>query len=88
MPLCCIKLIKGILILYYYIVIEAAYIYIVKCNTKTCFVSTMIESTKESLDKAKEEVTQALEKIKRMAHLDDEKAKRIKSLIEETKKRL
>lgn len=48
----------------------------------------MIESSKESLDKAEEEVIQALEKIKRINHFDNEKAKRIKSLIEETKKRL
>ncbi|GIC79238.1 hypothetical protein FMO003_06780 [Moritella sp. F3] len=51
----------------------------------------MNESSKESLDKAKEEVIEAIEKVKEIAespHVDDDKSRRIKSLIAETEKHL
>lgn len=57
-------------------------------------LSTMNTPSKESLDKAKEEVFQALEKVKQVSlephlpHINDDKSRRIRNLIAETEKHL
>ncbi|WP_392341032.1 hypothetical protein [Moritella marina] len=48
----------------------------------------MNDSSKESLDKAKEEVMQALEKLKKITnipHLKNDQSRHIKQLIKDTK---